>query len=303
MQSNDYINFRKQRDIGEILNATFQFVRTEFKLLFKALLLYAGPFLLFAGIAGAYYQKDMLDFSSSASIFGNVFSSTYFLLLLLTFLSNIMLAATVYSYIKLYIERGHGSFTIDDVWDGIKSNFIMLTGTSFLVAIITALGILLLIIPGIWIGVILSIILILRVMEDIPFGEAFTRCMNLVRDNWWVTFLVLFIIWIITGMASYVFTIPQMIVMFMVGFGEINSTGSGGFQTLFIIVNIIATVGSTLLYVIPLITIALQYFSLVEQKDNPFLRDRINQIYPDDNSTNNGDSKGYGDDDFFSPRN
>ena len=44
---NDFFNFQRQRELGEILTDTFKYVRLEYRSLFKALLRNAGiPFLI-----------------------------------------------------------------------------------------------------------------------------------------------------------------------------------------------------------------------------------------------------------------
>ena len=45
------IEFRKVRDFGGLLGVTFDYVKQNFKLLFKSNLLLSGPFILLAGIS------------------------------------------------------------------------------------------------------------------------------------------------------------------------------------------------------------------------------------------------------------
>lgn len=53
------IDFRQQRDFGEVLNATFAFLRLNVGKLGKALLYYVCPFLIIQGIARVYYDTSL----------------------------------------------------------------------------------------------------------------------------------------------------------------------------------------------------------------------------------------------------
>jgi hypothetical protein len=61
------INFKEQREFGQILNSTFAFLRQNFSKLGKALIFFAGPFLLLQGIAQVYYQTNVGNFVSILS--------------------------------------------------------------------------------------------------------------------------------------------------------------------------------------------------------------------------------------------
>lgn len=67
------IQFKREREIGEILSDTFKFIRLEYKGLFKALLRNAGiPFVLLLAATG-YYAATATDMSFLAT--GGIFSA------------------------------------------------------------------------------------------------------------------------------------------------------------------------------------------------------------------------------------
>ena len=51
-----YIQFKRERDLGEILSDTFKFIRENYKPLLKALLKYTGPVFLLQLFALGYYS-------------------------------------------------------------------------------------------------------------------------------------------------------------------------------------------------------------------------------------------------------
>ncbi len=61
------IEFQRYRDFGQIINATFEFLRENFKQLAKAVIFLVGPFILLTGIFGGLYQKDLFSFTSTVT--------------------------------------------------------------------------------------------------------------------------------------------------------------------------------------------------------------------------------------------
>ncbi|WAC03224.1 hypothetical protein N7U66_06525 [Lacinutrix neustonica] len=64
-----YIDFKKQRELGEIFTDTFAFIRNEYKPLFKSIIAIAGPYLLLFLFALVFYIYTMggqfnLDFTN-----------------------------------------------------------------------------------------------------------------------------------------------------------------------------------------------------------------------------------------------
>src|SRR3989339_879216 len=109
-----FLELRKIRDFGEILNATFIFLKQNYKPLFKALLTFAGPFILLSAIATGYYQSNALNatfftfnpgMNSVLSYFEDIMLSLL-LLIVASALSYTMIITTVYSYMKLYALHG-----------------------------------------------------------------------------------------------------------------------------------------------------------------------------------------------------
>lgn len=277
--------FKKERDFGSILNATFAFIKQEFKPLFKSVIVYAGPFILLAAIAAGYYQANVMN---SMFLFKNPnFSHNlenflfYFALLMgASVLSYTMMITTVYSYIKLYIDKGRNGFEFEDVGRLIAHNFLKVFGTTILLFLLIAIGTVFCIIPGIYLGVSLCLIFPILILEDNSFRNSFSRSFSLTHYQWWWTLLLLIVIYLIVGVASYILAVPQMIISFVYGFNSIKAgaDASGTMRDTMLIVTACVTFINSLLGLIPFIAIALQYFNIVEKKESPGLLQKIDRI-------------------------
>lgn len=284
------INLRQKRDFGDLLSVTFEFLKENFKPLFRLLLIYVGPFLLVSAILGATIQANNFQtiISRDFNSLHEIFDYKYLLLIIVSVVSNVFLVGAVYGYIALYYKHGSNDFEIEDVWENMKENFWMLLGTTIVSGIIAGFATLFFIIPGIYVGVCLSIILAMRVIEQNPLGDAISRCFTLVKSDWWLTFGIIIVVYIIVSMLSFVFVIPQLIITALVSFSSIQGTDAD-YGIAYKIVTTITTFCTSFLSAIPMITLAFHYFNLVEKKENPGLTYRIQEINQD-SSENEEDS-------------
>ncbi|RPI64561.1 MAG: hypothetical protein EHM44_03045 [Ignavibacteriales bacterium] len=272
------IEFQRYRDFGQIINATFEFLRENFKQLAKAVIYLVGPFILLTGIFGGLYQKDLFSFTStikSLSEFGIAFG----LYIFFAILTSLVLVSTVYSYILLYLKRQDDiPIEVDEVWLMVKSKTLKILLFSIGYGLVTVFATILLIIPGIYVSVSLMIIYIVGLNEDKGFFDSMSRSFFLIKNKWWFTFGLLLVLSLIQGFLGFLFQIPQYIAMFVVAFNsaEGNATSSTT-EIIFIVTTIISSL-NFIFYSISLIGIAFHYFSLVEQKEAKGLLDKIESI-------------------------
>jgi len=262
------IEFRKIRDFGELLNATFEFIRRNVKILFLSLLFIAGPGIILTGIAGGLHQGNM---SFNKTFYAS--SIIYFVFLFITFQ---LIITVTYSCLNLYIERDSEDFNVNEVWNRTRKDFLLILFTSIGSGIVTLFGTLLLIIPGIYLSITLTIIFMVRMREQLSFTDSISRCRKLISGNWWFTFALLLILTVIEYFFSFIFTIPEYTATFI---GLLHSTtGKPAVgSTVYIITSIISAV-SYLFYAIPIIGITFHYFSLVEKKEAVGLLEKLETI-------------------------
>ncbi len=261
------VNFKKEHDFGSIISGTFQFLKQEYKMLLRMILLYAGPFILFQIIANAMFQDNMLDFQSKIIYGGNPFDFlkeffNYFLIL--TFFSTLtytMIISITNSYISIYAEKGKDNFTSQDVWQKTQSNFFKVLGANILVAIIVGIGTVFCFIPGIYLFVSLSLIYIIMINENVSIGDAFSKSFALTKVQWWWTLLLIIVVYAIIGVITMIISIPSAVINSSAAFnfsGEISETS----RMTNIIFNALLTLVSAILSVIPIIALSFQYFNI-----------------------------------------
>lgn len=286
------INFKQKRDFGDIFNATFAFIKQEFNPLGKAFLYYVLPLLIIASILAVFisieqqkYINSMLGDNPSSlgnpfGMMGKTFRYSFLLIIVYVFIMT-SLVCTVYGYIKVYNVKGSGQVTNDDVWNEIKKYFFPVLGYSIVTGIITMIGAVFCILPGIYLGVCLSMVLMILMFEGIGLGDSISRSFYLIKENWWATFGIILVAYILVYLVSIVLSIPAMLFGFkslFTSFKNIQETGMMNFSTTYFIVSSITNLLMYVLIIIPLITIAFQYFNLLEIKERPSLNDKIDQI-------------------------
>ncbi len=278
------INFKQERDFNGLISHTFDFIKQEVKPLGRALLTYAGPFILVTAFLAAMYQSclysgmgSLHDKSNTLSMIQNIYSTKYFLFILGSIVSNAVLMLVVYSYIQLYVSKGKDGFEQDDIWKLVGRNFVPVFFILIAMSFMIGFGFIFFIVPGLYIAIAFSLVIYAKIVEDLSFGEAINRSMYLIKDNWWFTFGVLIVIYLIAAFAGSIFLIPQMVLTFLYTF----TMASGDFEgpsMFFTIATVIGTFASTLIYSIIYITLAFLYYSQVEKKEKPSLMDKIDDI-------------------------
>jgi hypothetical protein len=269
------IEFRKVRDFGGLLGVTFDYIRQNFKLLFKSNLLIGSPFILLAGVFMGIYQSSIFNFRVQPEIeqFGIPFLFSMFFMML----SYLIITIVTYSHLILYKTSEPGNFDIDDVWQNVKRNFWMILFTGIGYSILAFIGFIFLIIPGVYLSIALSIIFIVRLEERLDFFDAVSRCIKIVSGNWWFTFGIIIVVGMIQGFLGFVLYVPNYIVTIFLAFAGVDSSNGDLGRVLYIISSIIASLG-VILYSISTIAIAFQYYNLIERREAPGLVQRIEEI-------------------------
>jgi hypothetical protein len=282
MQTNKII-FNQARDFSEKLNDTFSFLRQNFKNLGTSVLFIAGPFTLIGGIFLGLYQSQVLKSGNLGNVsiterFQNIFGIEYFMGVLFSMITITIVAIIVSEYVRLYNEDKTENFVWQDLLPKVKSSFlsIFLFGIGYIVII--TLGSMFFVIPGIYLSIALSLLIYVRIFEGKSFFSAVSRCLQLIKGNWWPTFGMFLILSIIQGLLSFIFQIPVLISTVIIGLQGFKNEVSEGPDIFLIIATIISTAGTQLLYTVSLVGLCFQYFNLVEEKDATGLLSRIDSI-------------------------
>jgi hypothetical protein len=269
----------KVRDFGENLGDTFQFIRQEFKPLFKSFLLISGVFLIGAAILNGLYQMQVrtaFDRIESKpgdfSFLTNLFNGTYFLFIIMTLIGVVAMQLTVACYMKLYEQEGT-SPTLEDVWNEFKRHFLSALGLVFVMGLLIVIGTVLCILPGIYLWVVFCPAIMIMVKEETSFSDTFSRCFELVKENFWMSlgiYLVAFLIYtfaagaiglvigIFTGVSSYLTT------------RDVKSSMAW--------VTSVSNIFSYCFYIVFFVAVCLNYFSLAEKRDGFGMMKRLDSL-------------------------
>jgi len=295
---NNFIEFKRRRELGTVISDTFSFLRKNakplFSVLFKTCLI---PF-IFLLIGVGFYTYSSAGLQPTAIINGVdnplLLVSSVFVMMLSVLFYSALLYGTVTTYIKFYIET-QNNIDIDAVRQYVQDNtftFIKIVLLKFGIILAVALGggVLLGAIfttagsVGIFVGILLGIGLLCLIIwfytkYTVMFSAAvhgnesasdsLKKSASLVNQEWWMTFIAFFVIGILIGLIGFAFQIPLMIYMAIKAFTVIQSGSpedlSGMFDLGTVILQTLSTGLQYILYVVPAIAGNLIYFSLKER--------------------------------------
>jgi len=314
MENFNLIEYHHTRDFSRKMNATFEFIRQNFKSLGKSILLIAGPPLVVASLIIATFMSEFLEMTKAAAtsagdsdVFETYVMSVNFwlqvvLMFLLFLLSSIMSIATVNNYIILYEEKQTNNIEVSEVWKRVRETFWMYFGTTlifFLLAIPVSIvlavpiGLLAAISPALiflgmmamlgafmYLGISVSLTYVVRAYEKKGFFDSLTRSFRLVRDKWWSTFGLIFVLYIVMMTISYIFMIPWYVVTITSALHNTSTEMLDQSSTSWITVALFTLyyLAQMVLGALPNIGIAFQYFNLVEMKEAKGLLGKIDTL-------------------------
>lgn len=287
MESNK-LKLMKIRDFGEVLNASFQFLKNEWKPIGKLLLYYFVPFLVIASALQSYAQTKVMGLmtnmnaqdpesmiESYTSLFTNplIIASYFFQILIITMLMGIL-----YSYFDTYLKKGQGNFTMADISPILLKNSIKALGISIVIGIASTIGFIFCFLPGIFVANSLSLAAIAYIIEKKGFSDAMSRSWSLVKTQWWITLLIGIIGFIIVMIIGYVLGLPLTILTVTKTILSAQSGAKIDIPTWYFIAQGFISMISTVLYIIPYTFFAFQYFNLIEREERPSLLDKIDRL-------------------------
>jgi hypothetical protein len=289
------IELGKPRDFGEIIGDTFAFIRQNFKPLLKYFFIFCGFFLLASAAINVMLQVRVFDVVGSGNAFtygttrnplANIIGliPEYLLLFVITILMYVSINVMVLCYAALYKQKQNTPPTVEEMWGYFKYYYLRILWASFITALVVFGGSVLCLIPGIYLYPIMALVPSIIVIENTSFGYAFNQSFRLIKDNWWVTFGVLVVIYLILYVANLVVAIPSLIL----GAGSVFLHLFKGTSALSIPAAIFTTVIQSFSYVfhiLMIVAINLCYFNLTETKEGTSLLGRMDQFGAPDTAT------------------
>lgn len=308
------IEFQHERDFSRKLNATFEFIKQNFKSLGRSILMIAGPPVLVGSVMAGSFMGEFFNFGqaeqSDPEMVAQYFMSVSFwlqLVLMFVFLtaSFVVAIATINCYLILYDEKKTNQISVQEVWERVRHTFWPYLGTSVLFFISIMIAYIVLLIPvfilteismvflffGIFfiVGGMLFLIFsssltyFVQSYEKKNFFDAVSRSFRLVNNGkWWSTFGLITILYLIMMAVSYVFIIPYYVILFIDSFHAASSGTALEFSSTFKIWTMIFFtlyyMAQMFMYSLPNVGIAFQYFNLVELKEAKGLMNQIETL-------------------------
>ena len=281
------IEFRKQRELGDIITDTFKFLRQNFKPLFKDIFKITGPVFVILIFATGYYSYLGMDFTSNPFFNDTseenieMFFISVFILFSSILAFYVLMYNTVLHYIRSYIENS-GVVDHAEVYRGVKSDFGKMLGLMLLVGIITVFGLLLCVLPGIYLWVPLSLAPAMMVFARTSVIDSISYVFDLVKENWWMTFFTLFVITLLVYIIGMVFQFPLMIYFFIKAI-TMSTEGSVAnpadlVDWVYVFFNVLSSVFQYLLSVIGVVASGFIYYHLDEKKNATGTYERISNL-------------------------
>jgi len=302
------VEFRKQRELGQIISDTFTFLRRNAKPLLNVLVrTCAIPFILLI-VAVGFYTKSTAGANILTSFGEGTDMSTFFVSILCLGITGIiynsLLYGSVSEYIKAYIAAGDVPDTTAVV-DTIKSKtgaFLGLGFTNLLVILVIALvpvglggalfaagseavGVLVVILaifPLLYVYVKLSVIFPALIDKNLSIKEAIKESSSLIKNEWWMTFITVIIIGLLIGVIGFVFQVPVVIYTLIKTISSVQSGSMGDpaalFDNVYLVLQVLASAINYILYAILAIATNFIYFNLNERKNQTGSLDQINNI-------------------------
>lgn len=275
------IIFYKHRNFNQKINAATEFIRQNIKPLIMSYLIIVGPVSLVSSIflghiiTGSFREifnanpYDSASFESSMdvvtqSMLGN----------LVNYLMVLLGISISYAIMRLYNQKEeHESITTREVWDELKTLFFKFLGNGILILIFVIVGIMLCILPGIYLAVALSLVFAIITFENPGGTEAVNRSFQLIKGHWWNSFGLYFVTYLIVYVLALAFSVPFILISGAVATLTLESdTFTLMDNPLYYIGNIVATFvmnfGSTVVNSLFTFVIAYNYSSITELKES-----------------------------------
>ncbi|WP_046245178.1 hypothetical protein [Hymenobacter terrenus] len=311
-------DFRRERDFGAKIGATFEFVAAQFKPLFQCVAYFVLPAALVGGIGIGLFMSNMLgmipqmgqrtgsattisrgysgtDAFSASSVVGVGLASIGFLVAFL------LLSGTVYGFVRVRMSTPPDEVVQPaQVWAFVWSRLgrivrawlllgvVMLVGTGVVAGCLALLGpgfVFLIFFPMMWAIVCLTLYFPILWIEDGGVVAALGRAFYLIKGKWWSTLGLYIIMSFITSTINYVFIIPFYGLMAARVMLKVPGFDS---EILSVVTMSIYVLGWVFTAVLPLLAMLFQYFNLVERKEGLGLRllvDSLGQGPPQVSST------------------
>ncbi len=283
IQGSEQSPFPYYRDFSDTFTAVFDFVREQFKMLFRILLTVIIPLAALEGIL-SFYLQDAIDGLMKGIVMDDtkmLLFIAYILLYFLTYIANASLT-TQYCF-SIHIGGKAPDSIAEQIKDSISliPKFIVISILSF---IVSAIAMLFCIVPFFYVFVPLHLVFAIAVFEPTNSIGSIGNSFSLVRGYWWSTFGIIIILTIVGAILSNIFFLPEIITEVLklldnpdnYEIADTESTSSDKIMYLpfYILSSIVANLSASVVF----IASVFRYFSLHLAQNGMGLHKEINSL-------------------------
>jgi len=296
----DKIEFYKNRNLGERFSASAEFIRQNWKVMYKIILMVAIPLALLQG----YYQQHFMSAylggisrilsGGDASMMSELYTSSgLWIFLLISLLSALVLSAMSGAILSRY-EEGllNKTTTLSDLGDKIVSNMgklFMIGLAMILIGIVAIIALVLIIVAmaqiSTFLSVLVALVAVVAVFAIVPAlcllrfpalfqgastMESIKKGVRLGFKSWGTTMLMIIIIAVASYVILLIFKLPFTIWnLFNIGSepGILSYTLSG-----------ISWLGEAFVTPLTFVFFAFQYFAVVEKTEGISLQSKVEEF-------------------------
>jgi len=283
-------NFRIHRGFSESISATFDFVKLNYRMIWKILVRIPGPILIvsilvlmfsfFNTYSSLPQGQPFIPTDSIPSFVGFMFLG-----IILFIIASVLFTVSINEFIVLYVNNENPEeITVKDVYQNVKKRFWLYIGGGLLVGLMVIAGMILLLIPGIYLAVATMYVFIIISAEGKGVSDAISRSFNVVSGFWWSSFGFMIVIGFLVMSITYIIQIP------IIGIGAyflISDNESTTGAIIYGISNGFSYIVYLAISSLTLIAISVYYYSIVEAKEQIGLQHKIEEMDTSSDETAN----------------
>ena len=290
MSDLDYIKFKKQRDLGQILSDTINFFRQEGQALVSVIFKVSVIPMLMAMAAGIYYvyvstKAQSATYDPYGGFEFNEFDIAGILLAaVMLFVAYIvaygLISTATLGYIDSY-EGNRGEVNFSEVSDIIKTKFGPYIGLSILSALVMGVGLMLCFIPFFYFWGVLALAPCLMIFQRKGVFDAFGDSFSYFKNHFWTTLGCILVIFIIIFVISFIINLP--LTFYTGGGGSLFSAEATLdmdrmiTDPMYLILTIISYLIGFFFHIVTMIAYSFLFFD-IEEQEHPSTPDIIDEI-------------------------
>ncbi len=291
------LRFERVRSFGRIFGDTRRFIRENFSVFFRTILFLVGPVALITCSINIFIQVHMLDAEEAPGLnrMGSYIAASQVYSQLRWVINGLVVAVVVSHFVKVYREKGQGKFDVSDVTHSIFKDFFGnlfafiivflsvalisvvlgfiifgLAGVSFGAAIVMTFGgglAYFLIRFPFWYFV-FSIFIARTANKNTNVFDATGKAANVLSGNWWTTWLIFFVMWLVLYIVGTAVSMPATIIAMITKLSSIQvNEDSENMKLLMTVVLSLGEFAKTIINSVMCLAVALHFYSLKERID------------------------------------